>query len=42
MLLPLRHLADMVDEGVIGELTSSVISFMGYQPDITRVIDETA
>ena len=42
VLLPLRHLTDMVDEGIIGELATSVISFMGYQPVITRVIDETA
>ena len=41
VLLPLRHLAELVAEGVIGELAPSVISFMGYQPDVTRVIDET-
>ena len=40
VLLPLRHLADMVGEGVIGELAPEVISFMGYQPDLTRVVDE--
>jgi len=38
--LPLRHLEDLVVEGVIGELAPSVISFMGYQPDVSRVIDE--
>jgi D-proline reductase (dithiol) PrdB len=40
VLLPLRHLENLVTEGVIGELAPSVISFMGYQPDATRVIDE--
>jgi len=40
VLLPLRHLHEMVKEGKIGELTS-VISFMGYQPDISRLLDET-
>lgn len=39
-VLPLRHLEDLVSEGQIGELAPSVISFMGYQPDITRVVDE--
>jgi hypothetical protein len=41
VLLPLRHLEDLVNEGAIGELTPSVASFMGYQPDVTRVVDET-
>ncbi|RME82715.1 MAG: hypothetical protein D6775_10100 [Caldilineae bacterium] len=40
VLLPLRHLEDMQREGIIGELASSVISLMGYQPDVTRVLDE--
>ena len=40
VLLPLRHLTDMVAEGVIGELAPSVISFMGYQPDVRRVVEE--
>lgn len=40
VLVPLRHLEDMVTEGIIGELTPSVISFMGYQPDVTRTVDE--
>jgi len=39
--LPLGHLADLVDKGVIGELAPSVASFMGYQPDAARVVDET-
>ena len=41
VLLPLRHLEDMVGEGIIGELTSNIISFMGYLPDVTRLLDET-
>ncbi len=41
VLLPLRHLEDMVTEGVIGELSPSVISFTGYHPDVGQVIDET-
>ena len=39
VLLPLRHLADMVERGIIGEL-APVTSFMGYQPDATHVVDE--
>jgi len=30
----------MVTENRIGSLTS-VVSFMGYQPDISRLLDET-
>ncbi len=41
VLVPLRHLEDLVAERVIGELASSVVSFMGYQPDVARVIEET-
>lgn len=41
VLAPLRHLEALVDEGVIGQLAPSVVSFMGYQPDVTRVLDET-
>lgn len=40
VLVPLRHLQAMLADGRIGGLTS-VVSFMGYQPDATRVIDET-
>jgi D-proline reductase (dithiol) PrdB len=40
VLLPLGHLADLVDDGVIGDLAPMVISFMGYQPDLSRVVDE--
>ncbi len=41
VLLPLAHLHDLMEGGVIGELAPSVVSFMGYQPVITRVLDET-
>ncbi len=41
VLLPLRHLQDMVVEGIIGEVAPTVVSFGGYQPDVTRVLDET-
>jgi len=40
VLVPLDHLADLVSEGVIGMLTANAISFMGYQPDVSRVLDE--
>ena len=40
VLLPLRHLEAMVAARQIGELAPSVISFSGYQPDATRVVDE--
>lgn len=40
VLVPLGHLADLVAVGVIGTLTSNMISFMGYQPDVGRVLDE--
>ena len=41
VLIPLRHLDDLVSEGVIGELAPNVISFHGYQPDVTRTLSET-
>jgi hypothetical protein len=40
VLIPLRHLDELVAEGAISELAPSVISFMGYQPDVARVVDE--
>jgi hypothetical protein len=40
VLLPLRHLKDLVDESVIGELAPSVISFCGFQPDVERTINK--
>ncbi|NDJ55408.1 MAG: hypothetical protein GYB68_20235 [Chloroflexi bacterium] len=40
VLLPFGHLHQMVTAGTIGSLTSQFVSFMGYQPDVTRVIDD--
>lgn len=40
VLLPLRHLENMAATGQIGALTPNMISFMGYQPDVSRVLDE--
>lgn len=40
VLMPLRHLEDLVREGVIGELAPSVISFSGYLPEVDRTINE--
>ncbi len=40
VLLPLGHLADLAAAGTIGALTPNLISFMGYQPDVGRVLDE--
>lgn len=42
VLLPIQHLQDLVSEGVIGELVPEVISYMGYEPDIRRTVDELA
>ena len=41
VLVPLHHLADLVAEGAIGDLAPSVISFSGYQPDVTQLLDQT-
>ncbi len=40
VLLPFQHLQDMVTEGKIGALHSTVISFHGYQPDVRRIVGE--
>ena len=40
VLIPLDHLGELVASGEIGGLAPSVISFMGYQPDVARVVDE--
>ncbi len=40
VLLPMRHLESMVEEGIIGEIAPSVVNFSGYQPDVIRVVDE--
>jgi D-proline reductase (dithiol) PrdB len=41
VLLPLQHLKDMAAEGKIGSLAPSVISYSGYQPDISRILSQT-
>jgi len=41
VLLPLIHLKNLVDEKIIGSLSDTVISFMGYQPWVGRVIKKT-
>jgi D-proline reductase (dithiol) PrdB len=41
VLIPLRHLEDLVAEGRIGELAPDVISFHGYMPNSARFVDET-
>ena len=41
VLMPVAHLLDLQDAGVIGEVASEVVSYMGYQPDVGRIIDET-
>ena len=40
VLLPLDQLKAMVEEKIIGEMCETVISFMGYQPDVNKVITE--
>lgn len=40
VLLPLKHLADMVEEGKIGELAPTVFSYSGYTPDLGQVLDK--
>lgn len=38
--LPLTYLQEMVENGNLASLAPSFISFMGYQPDSARVVDE--
>jgi hypothetical protein len=40
VLIPLRHLQDMADEGIIGDLSPSFISFCGWLPDVEKTINE--
>jgi hypothetical protein len=40
VLLPLDHLRRFAAEGMIGHLTN-IASFMGYQPDVSRVVKQT-
>jgi hypothetical protein len=39
VLVPLRHLEDLAAEGIIAERSLTTVSFMGYQPDVARVVD---
>jgi len=41
VVLPLRHLEFLESDGMIGKPVDTVISFMGYQPDVIRVLDDT-
>jgi hypothetical protein len=41
VLLPFHHLKSMVEEKLIGELCNTVVSFMGYQPNVNNVITKT-
>jgi hypothetical protein len=40
VLLPLRHLEGLVADGTIGELVPNVVSYMGYQPQVRRIVEE--
>jgi len=40
VLIPILHLQQLTAEGMLGDLTN-LISFMGYQPDVSRVITAT-
>lgn len=40
VLLPLRHLEEMVSTSIVGEMAPNVISFSGYHPDVIRVVKE--
>lgn len=42
VLVPLRHLEDLREAGEIGALAPHMVSFMGYQPEVPRVVAETA
>ena len=41
VLLPFHHLKSMVEDKIIGEMCNTVVSFMGYQPDVNKVITKT-
>jgi hypothetical protein len=40
VLLPFKHLQKLADEKIIGELCETTVHFMGYQPDLHRVVTE--
>ena len=33
------YLDDLVQKGMIGEIAPTMVSFMGYQPDMAQVVD---
>ena len=37
--MPLSHLQELVDKNLIGKLAPSMVSFMGYQPNVAEVVD---
>ncbi len=41
VLVPLNHMDALVAAGEIGGLADDMISFMGYQPDVSRLLVET-
>ncbi len=41
-ILPLRHLEALEREGAVGAFVPTVVSFSGYLPDATQVVDEIA
>ena len=40
VLLPLTHLQALLDEKFIGSLSDIMISFMGYQPRVNKVVNK--
>jgi D-proline reductase (dithiol) PrdB len=40
VLIPLKHLKEMMEEGVIGEVAPIFVSFNGHQPNVIRVVKE--
>ena len=40
VLIPLRHLKNFAEEGLIGELAPYTLSFSGYQPNVDQLIKE--
>lgn len=40
VLLPFNHLRELVAEGLVGSLAPQTISYMGYQPDVARIVTE--
>jgi D-proline reductase (dithiol) PrdB len=40
VLLPIKHLKDMKEEGILGEMAPVFVSFSGHQPNAIRVVKE--